>query len=307
MAIDGSRAAPPTDPPDFGTREFPAALVNVTNRCNLKCTHCFVYRDANPNASVDKMNDATMLHQLEVLRDRHGIKSMLFMGGEPMVRHRLVLAAMSLFEDPSIVTNGTYGIPSVPGCLVTVSLDGPPEENDAIRGQGVFDRVEQSIRRRDRGDGSIVMLQMAITKENSPGIERFVDVVADWPVDGVAFTFYVPRKGERSDLAWDTNQERDEVVERVMALKEAYPDLVRANVATLRLMKSDQCGDHIDDRCALKAMLPLYVGDGGVFERTFCCYGNDVDCNRCGAYAVFNAARHRRQGSTPGPTTPLRD
>jgi hypothetical protein len=36
----------------------------------------------------------------------------------------------------------------------------------------------------------------------------------------------------------------------------------------------------------MKSRLPLYVGEGGVFERTFCCYGNDVDCGRCGAYAV---------------------
>ncbi|MBG7606101.1 MAG: hypothetical protein IZT58_15975 [Actinobacteria bacterium] len=51
----------------------------------------------------------------------------------------------------------------------------------------------------------------------------------------------------------------------------------------------------------MKSRLPLYVGEGGVFERTFCCYGNDVDCGRCGAYAVFNAARHR-QKATPGAT-----
>ena len=100
-----------TDPTDFGDRQFPAALVNVTNRCNLKCTHCFVFRDGNPNASIDKMDDATMLHQLEVLRDRHGIKTMLFMGGEPMVRRRLVLKGMELFEDGSIVTSRSWRVP----------------------------------------------------------------------------------------------------------------------------------------------------------------------------------------------------
>ncbi|MCP4225617.1 MAG: radical SAM protein [Actinomycetia bacterium] len=295
-----------TDPTDFGARPFPAALVNVTNRCNLECAHCFVFRDANPNAFIDRMDDETMLHQLEVLRDRHGIKSMLFMGGEPMVRRKLVLAGMDLFEHGSIVTNGTYGIPCAPGHLVSVSLDGPPEENDAIRGEGVFAKVEKSISERDPDDGTIVMLQMAITKQNAPSIERFVEAVIDWPVDGVAFTFYVPQEGEQSDLAWDTNEERDEVVDRVIALKRRYPELVKTSVGTLELMKSDQCLDYVGDNCALKSMLPLYVGDGGVFERTFCCYGNDVDCDRCGAYAVFNAARHREQTSTPGPTTPDR-
>ncbi|MCP3938229.1 MAG: radical SAM protein [Actinomycetia bacterium] len=285
------------DPTDFGTRSFPGALVNVTNRCNLECEHCFVFREGNPNASIDRMDDDTMLHQLEVLRDRYGIKNMLFMGGEPMVRRKLVLAGMELFEQGSMVTNGTYGIPHAPGRLVTVSLDGPPEENDAIRGAGVFERVERSIRERDSGDGTIVMLQMTVTKKNAPSMERFVEAVADWPVDGVAFSFFVPHEGERSELAWDTNEERDEVLDRVVALKEKHPDLIKTSLATLALMRSDRCLDYVGDNCALKSMLPLYVGDGGVFERTFCCYGNDVDCDRCGAYAVFNAARHRSDRS----------
>ncbi len=293
-----------TEPTDFGTRPFPAALVNVTNRCNLECEHCFVFREGNPNAFMDRMDDATMLHQLEVLRDRHGIKSMLFMGGEPMVRRKLVLAGMDLFEHASMVTNGTFGIPCAPGHLVTVSLDGPPEENDAIRGAGVFDRVERSIHERHLDDGTIVMLQMTITKANAASIERFVDAVADWPVDGVAFGFYVPRDGEHSDLAWDTNEERDEVIDRVVALKKRFPDLLKVSLDTLALMRADRCLDYVGDHCALKSMLPLYVGDGGMFERTFCCYGNDVDCDRCGAYAVFNAARHRSQASTPGPKRP---
>ncbi|MCP4961657.1 MAG: radical SAM protein [Actinomycetia bacterium] len=285
------------DPTDFGARPFPAALVNVTNRCNLECKHCFVFREGNPNASIDRMDDETMLRQLEVLRDRHGIKNMLFMGGEPMVRRKLVLAGMDLFEQGSMVTNGTYGIPCAPGHLVTVSLDGPPDENDAIRGSGVFSRVEQSIRARDRDDGTVVMLQMTVTKKNAPSMERFVEAVADWPVDGVAFSFFVPHEGERSELAWDTNEERDEVLDRVVALKGKYPDLVKTSLDTLALMRSDRCLEFVGDNCTLKSMLPLYVGEGGVFERTFCCYGNDVDCDRCGAYAVFNAGRHRAERS----------
>ena len=52
------------------------------------------------------------------------------------------------------------------------------------------------------------------------------------------------------------------------------------------------------ETCGLRQMLPLYMGEGGNFERTFCCYGNNVDCTRCGAYAVFNGAYHRAAGTT---------
>lgn len=287
------------EPTDFGTGKYRAALVNVTNVCNLECRHCFVYRADNPNLPRDKMDDATMLHQLRVLRDKHGIKSMLFMGGEPMIRKRLVMEAMKLFEHSSIVTNATYGIPSAPGQLVTVSLDGPERMNDPIRGAGVFRKVKEAIFARDPNDGTTVILQMTITKENAPGVEEFVEEVKDWPVTGVAFTFYVPSRSEHGPLAWDDLRERDAVIDRVIALKRKYPKLLKSNIPALAMMKSDRAINYTGEQgeyCEMRKMLPLYMGEGGKFERTFCCYGNDVDCTRCGAYGVFNSAYHKMNG-----------
>ena len=282
--------------PDFGDRQFPSALVLVTNACNLRCKHCFVYREDTPNATRDKMTKAKMLDQLRLLRDKHGIRSMLFMGGEPMIKADLVFEAMKLFESGSMVTNGTYGIPSLPGHLVTVSLDGPPKQNDAIRGEGVFERVRKSVFERNKDDGTIVMLQMTVTRQNADAIEEFVETVKDWPVTGVAFTFYVPDADEHSEYSWDDLTERDRAIRRIIELKRRYP-IIKSNVGALDLMLSENCRDvtgEVGEYCNLKNVLPLYVGYGGEFERTFCCYGNNVDCTRCGAYAVFNSAWHRQ-------------
>ena len=297
----------PTPPTDFGPGEYRSALVNVTNACNLDCRHCFVFRSSNPNRPKDKMDDATMLHQLRVLRDRHHIRSMLFMGGEPMIRKKLVLRTMQLFRESAIVTNGTYGIPSVPGHLVTVSLDGAERMNDALRGEGVFARVRRSVHARPVDDGTTVILQRAVTRENEGGVEELIDAVRDWPIDGVAFTFYVPPRYDRAALGWEDLRERDAVVRRIIALKERHPGLVKSNPAVLELMLSDVALESTGgrgERCPLRGMLPLYVGDGGRFERTFCCYGNDVDCSRCGSYAVFNAAYHRRAAPDLPPSSP---
>ncbi|MEE9255460.1 MAG: radical SAM protein [Pseudomonadales bacterium] len=296
MTQSSDRIPVVSEPPDFGPEKFSSALVIVTNACNLDCAHCFVFRQGTPNEPRDKMSDADMLHQLRVLRDRHGIRSMLFMGGEPMIRKALVLEAMDLFESSSIVTNGTYGIPSVPGHLVTVSLDGPEVYNDEIRGKHVFQKVEDAVFARDPADGTTVMLQMTVTKENADSLEEFIETVEDWPVTGIAFTFYVPRKDEKGGrFAWDDLRERDTAVRKVIELKKSYP-AIKANIGALALMLSDVAlqytGEH-GEPCSMKRMLPLYVGEGGTFERTFCCYGNDVDCSRCGAYAVFNSAYHR--------------
>ena len=285
------------EPTDFGEREFAAALVLVTNACNLRCQHCFVYREDTPSESKYKMSDSNMLYQLRRLRDKHNIRSMLFMGGEPMIRSELVLEAMKLFNHSSIVTNGTYGIPSVPGQLVTVSLDGPRALNDRIRGDGVFAKVKRSIFDHNLKDDTTVILQMTVTKKNADYMEQFVNEVEHWPISGIAFTFYVPDKGEKSEFAWDNLKERDKVILALMELKHSHP-MIKSNLGALQMMLSDRAltATGTDgENCSLKNMLPLYVGEGGRFERTFCCYGNNVDCSRCGAYAVFNSAFHREK------------
>ena len=67
-------------------RQYPAAMVNITNRCTLRCKHCFVYRDGNPNDQKEEMDTPTMLENLAGLKRRHGIRAMLWMGGEPLLR-----------------------------------------------------------------------------------------------------------------------------------------------------------------------------------------------------------------------------
>ena len=72
---------------ELGSRVFPVAMVNVTNRCNLRCRSCFIYRDGNPSpkprGKAEEMDSATMLRTLGELRDRHQIHTMVWMGGEP--------------------------------------------------------------------------------------------------------------------------------------------------------------------------------------------------------------------------------
>ena len=62
--------------------KFPGAMLNVTNRCNLTCAHCFIYTDGNPNDPAHDIPDDELLAAVEQVRDRHGVVGMLWMGGE---------------------------------------------------------------------------------------------------------------------------------------------------------------------------------------------------------------------------------
>ena len=59
---------------------------------------------------------------------------------------------------------------------------------------------------------------------------------------------------------------------------------------SLQMMLSENNPKRVTDNCYAKQMiLPLYL-EGKNLVSPFCCYGNDVDCNRCGAWVVFELA-----------------
>jgi MoaA/NifB/PqqE/SkfB family radical SAM enzyme len=276
---------------------YPAAIVNVTNRCNLACAHCFVFRDGNPNeapASVrGEMEDDDILATLAALRDRHGIVSMLWMGGEPLLRRTLVARGVSLFPRNTITTNGT--IPLIDfgrDVLYVVSLDGPEDLNDALRGAGTFRRVMRTLARLPAAFASPVQVQCVVTRRNQDRLEELVRSVHGTGVAWITFSFYVPRAGDTSDDAWPTNDDRRAAVEEVMRLKARHPAFVRNSARSLALMLPPDA-KRVTDACpAREEVLPLYL-EGRRFVTPFCCYGNDVDCDRCGAWVVFHLAAKR--------------
>ena len=273
---------------------YPAAIVNITNRCNLSCRHCFVYRDANPNETPesihDELGDADILETLTALRDRHGILSMLWMGGEPLLKPRLLAEGIRLFARNTITTNGTAPLIDFgPSVLYVVSLDGPEDLNDAIRGEGVFRRVVRNLARIPEDFSSPVQVQCVVTKRNEKRLEELIEALREARVGWMTFSFYVPRADDTGADVWETNEERAFAVREVQRLKAKYPGFVRNTTRSLELMLPPHA-ERVTAACpARDNILPLYL-EGDHFTTPFCCYGNDVDCTRCGAWVVFHLA-----------------
>lgn len=272
-------------------------MVNITNRCNLRCEHCFVFRDGNPNRPVDEPTDEELLEQLQILRDRHQIRLMVWMGGEPMIRKKLLHRGLPLFQRNTITTNGT--IPLVDFSQVTsqllyvVSLDGPERINDSIRGKGVFKRVLSNISKIPDDFPHTVQSQCVVTKKNQDYLSEFVDTLRDSRFDHLTFSFHVPAKNDDTGNAWSSLEERDAAVRKVMELKKTSDGFIRNRQAALERMLSENDPRSVTDNCpAQNTLLPLYL-QGKTFVTPFCCYGNDVDCDRCGAWVVFEMAANR--------------
>jgi MoaA/NifB/PqqE/SkfB family radical SAM enzyme len=274
---------------DTPARQWPAAMVNITNRCTLRCRHCFVFRDGNPTDTGDEMDTETMVTRLGELQKRHGIQTMLWMGGEPLIRQDVLREGTKLFPRNNVTTNGTIDLIDLPRCIYIVSIDGPQEINDAIRGKGSFRRVMKTLSRVPDNFEPTVMCQCVVTRENEDALEETVRLLKETRAQGMTFSFYVPPKHDDSSLTWGSLERRDKAVREAMRLKELYPDFVWNRHRALELTLSQNAKAVTDNCYAKEFVMPLYL-DGDRFTHTFCCMGNDVDCDLCGSWVVFNLA-----------------
>lgn len=128
--------------------------------CNLRCAHCFI--SCSPeNHSFWFMTRAEVRAALET-SVRLGVKEYYFTGGEPFMNHEMI----GILEDTlalgpaTVLTNATLlpqrtvdeiarvSAVSPYSLEVRVSLDGVTAEmNDAIRGEGAFDRAVEAVGR----------------------------------------------------------------------------------------------------------------------------------------------------------------
>jgi radical SAM protein with 4Fe4S-binding SPASM domain len=125
-------------PPEFHLSSPLIVWFEVTRKCNLKCSHCYI------NAGKARPNELSFTEVEDVLRDLRatGVFSLVLAGGEPYLRRdfaEIVELAGDLGFIISIVTNGTYLTPKVlrrlptRDCRITLSVDGIAAHN-AIRG-----------------------------------------------------------------------------------------------------------------------------------------------------------------------------
>jgi sulfatase maturation enzyme AslB (radical SAM superfamily) len=182
-----------------------------------------------------------------------------------------------------------------------VSLDGPEDINDELRGAGTFRRVLRNLSRLAPGFVSTVQVQCVVTRRNERRLEELVNALRKTRVNWITFTFYVPRRNDSTGNAWETNAERADAVREILRLKECHGGFVRNSRRSLELMLPPECAAITEHCPAQEAVLPLWL-EGDHFATPFCCYGNDVDCSRCGAWVVFHLAARRDQDEALVPS-----
>lgn len=249
---------------------------DITNRCNLRCKHCyFVHQKASDELPKQKFIENILTLKKQYPTAIHAA----WIGGEPLLRVDLLPDCTQLFSMNMIVTNGTIELPRLPHCVYNVSVDGTKRFYEEIRGRDLYDKVKQNA---DRNDIH-VNITCVLNKTNSECIEDFVKEWRQTKIEGISFSFYTPQQGVNDNLYLD-GKERDSVIDRILKLKKTYGDFILNSKSVLTLMKSRNASDVIQ-RCATPKAF-ISIDSLGNVKRP-CVMGSTADCQRCGCVVPF--------------------
>jgi len=203
--------------------------MELTDRCNLRCRHCFDERHAGTG-------DLPLFIIEKVLREAsaNGVTHVSFTGGEPTL-HREFNAIVDRCVDAgctfSLVSNGSTFRKVYRRFLahrssfhgVTFSLDGAREEtHDRIRGAGSYRQVVRAASICNF-TGLPFTLNMVLTAENCGQVEELVQLASALGSRGVRFGHLMPGHGVHTDALELSLDARRAVEDRIHALEKTAP------------------------------------------------------------------------------------
>ncbi len=163
-------------------------LLHITDRCNLKCRHCFIGESGSTDLPLE-----TILAVAAEFEGMQGLR-LLVSGGEPLLHgdFRALNDRLHEFDLRTVLlSNGTLIDKQTAGSLrfqeIQISLDGMREAHDFIRGEGNFERSVEAIRLLTAA-GRQVSVATMIHRRNLGDFEELASLVdelgvREWAVD----------------------------------------------------------------------------------------------------------------------------
>ena len=252
--------------------------VDLTNRCNLRCKHCYFFEQDNP----DEFTDEQWLEKFkEMGTSWNKTRSVTWIGGEPLLRKELIEQGKKYFAHNLIVTNGLITLPDWPDVHFHISLDGDKDSHEKMRNQkGIYEKIK---RHADRPELNVVMAY-CITSLNVDHIEKVLEEWHPIGIKGFLFSFYTPIESIQDPLfpGWDR---RDAIIDKLIELKETkYGNYIQNESRVLELMKQEN-SKQVTDNCLFetKGFSLNPVGK----KKPKCMMGEKADCEKCGCIVPF--------------------
>ncbi|MFQ5510403.1 MAG: radical SAM protein [Candidatus Krumholzibacteriia bacterium] len=264
----------------YGKR--PIGIFDLTNRCPLRCRHCYYY--TNVSAIPAELDRDAFLERLAATRDRYGIRSAFWIGGEPLLEPDLLRRAMDLFARNAVATSGALPIPADLGAGLLVSVDGPEAAHDALRGEGTFALAMQHIRALPERSFAIAT---TLTSSSVDSIDAFPHLVESTRALGILVGFHVGRPGDPSRL--DDNR-RDRAVDELLRIHDANPGVLLHSRRAIELFRPRYSAE-IAKKCIYRDVAIAFDVRFGV--KSPCTFAENAACDACGCPVVISHAAWR--------------
>jgi len=183
-----------------GGRTPLVVVLNTTFRCNLKCGYCYGQYFGRKDKDFTTEELSSLIDGLRKL----GTRSVTLGGGEPLLRNDIGLLIRKIKAcgiECGMNTNGTL----IPQRLqelkdidmVTVSIDGPKEMNDANRGAGSFEKIMTGIDAALNA-GIKVHTTTVLTRHNTEAVDWIVGLAREKGIQA-EFNFLFNQSADKSE------------------------------------------------------------------------------------------------------------
>lgn len=182
----------------------------LSNFCNLRCKHCFAEADGDITSIANQDQIQAKLEEMH----NYGTFAVRLGGGEPLMVpyiFELIRFCRSKNIAVDMTTNGTLISDEILRELkaaglreLTISLDGLQKAHDIIRGQGMFQRSIDAVKKALLHNGIAVSVAFTVTALNYDQIEDFVEELVEIGVK--KFYFFRYCENSNSDFLHLTRQ-----------------------------------------------------------------------------------------------------
>lgn len=222
-------------------RPVPVAVRwNLLYRCPNRCLYCSLW-----NQPCQELSPAQIVPRLAEFA-RLGTTRISFSGGEPLLRKdigRLVDAAAEAGISPTMNTSG-YGlsrhINELDGLdLLKISLDGPPEVHDRVRGRKGSHQVAMEAAELGRRRLKKISFSTTITRFNVHNLDYMLDVARRFDT----LVAFQPLKtlyrgvSNMADVA-PSSEDMQKAVDRLIIEKKAGNRNIRNSITELQFMRA---------------------------------------------------------------------
>jgi len=265
----------------FGMPANAVGSIDATKRCNLRCEHCYFFAEEHKEVELTVDQWVEKFEAMKAAGDPMLLCT--WVGGEPLVRKKLIDVGRKYFKHNTIVTNGTMELPDWTDCTWVISIDGTEEAFAKMRAPGIYQKIKENVLRHPDLKIQISCVLTSLT------VDCIEDLIIEWgPLarGGIIFDFFTPvnKLDESLWLDWET---RDRIIDDLIALKRKYPGVINMLDSTLDLMRSKNSRS-VTDNCLFKEKAFTLGADGN--PKGKCMMGDNADCDKCGCVVPFYMA-----------------